>query len=260
MRAANIIPFQIAVTVQSVNAGRLHDFIKESTNKSVSFIDGASNTAEDASEQTLSALSSFEDEVKAPLCVISKCVNPITFQFQCHCSVIAESFKVVPDAGTAVNSLGLSQQFVYDLLECCPEIGTTDTQFLKCMIGCDGQEESDEAVSESTLCKIANCEIPQALGFSNDNIEAVTTSCCPGGEPLGTFSTCFDAMKDSGLVDTEKWRNVQLDGTSQADIFCSDGSGVESVMGTSSARDQVLSPAVLIVAFAICHVHGHHLT
>ena len=67
MRAANIIiPFQIAVTVQSVNAGRLHDFIKDATNKSASFIDGASNTAEDASEQTLSALSSFEDEVKAP--------------------------------------------------------------------------------------------------------------------------------------------------------------------------------------------------
>ena len=258
MRAANIIPFQIAVTVhESVNAGRLHDFIKESTNKSVSFIDGASNTAEDASEQTLSALSSFEDEVKAPLCVISKCVNPITFQFQCHCSVIAESFKVVPDAGTAVNSLGLSQQFVYDLLECCPEVGTTDRQFLKCMIGCDGQEESDEAVSESTLCKIANCEIPQALGFSNDNIEAVTTSCCPGGEPLGTFSTCFDAMKDSGLVDTEKWRNVQLDGTSQADFFCSDEPDVERIMGTSSARNQVLFPAVLIIAFAIC-AHGHH--
>ena len=197
MRVAKTIPLQIAVTVQYVNAG-LHDFIKDATNKSASFINGASNTAEDASEHTLSTLSSFEGEVKEPLCMISKCINPITFQFQCHCSVIAESLKAIPDAGTAISTLGLSQQFEYDLLECCPEVGTTDTQFLKCMIGCDIQEGEDEAVSESTLCKIANCKIPQALGFSNDNIDALTTSCCPGGEPSETFSTCFEAMGDNG--------------------------------------------------------------
>ena len=197
-------------------------------------------------------LSTWEDEIKAPLCTISRCVNPITFKFECHCSLVAESFKAIPESGTAAAAIGFSQQFVDDTLACCPGVGTSDTKFLKCMIGCDDE------ISSNTLCMFVSCDVAQVFGFTDETVQAVTTSCCPNGEPIKTFNTCFESMGDNGLIDKEKWRSLESVNADQIDIFCNDVSGIDQLVNKISAGSHVrsvqLSAMIMFSTFLAWHL------
>lgn len=160
-------------------------------------------------DESTSALTAWDDEIKAPFCSIRNCVDPIAFRFECQCSVVAEAFKAIPDSVAAAQLIGLSREFVDDTLKCCT-VGTSNMEFLKCMIGCN------DKVRDNPLCMLASCKIPKEVVLPTD-VKDVAEQCCPNGEPIETFDTCFNEMVDVGLIDKEKWTHADSVNTDQID-------------------------------------------
>lgn len=153
-----------------------------------------------------------------PICTILKCIDIQSGSFLCHCSVVVEAFKQIPDAKSKAMAMGLDGDFIDDTMACCP-VGTTSVDFTKCMVGCDAAATAEVKSTGDPACDLLDCVDPLTGEFgcmcdlvvgalnqiptSSDGAKLIgitpevvdkAAACCPDGTALDYFNSCFGSL------------------------------------------------------------------